>query len=171
MLLLAACSTLQVGSDYDRTASFSSYHAFTLMQRDHPGVDNPLVVQRTEDAIRADLISRGYRIASDPGESDFTVDFTVGSKERTDVRSYPAPYSAGWWGYGGWWGGPYWGNEVDVHQYREGTISIDVFDAHTHRPVWHGWARKELTREDMEHSEQPIRNAVGAILARFPPPT
>jgi len=55
-----------------------------------------------------------------------------------------------------------------MNVYREGTLSIDVFDAHTHRPVWHGWAKKELTREDQEHSEAPIRAAVAAVLAAFP---
>jgi hypothetical protein len=58
---------------------------------------------------------------------------------------------------------------LDVRQYREGTLSIDVFDAKTHRPVWHGWAKKELTRADIENSEGPIRKAVTAILAKFPP--
>jgi hypothetical protein len=35
--------------------------------------------------------------------------------------------------------------------------------------VWHGWAKKELTRSDIENSEAPIRKAVAAILAKFPP--
>ncbi len=52
---------------------------------------------------------------------------------------------------------------------REGTLSIDVFDASGHRPVWHGWAKKELTRADMAQSEHPIQRAVAAILAKFPP--
>jgi hypothetical protein len=85
----------------------------------------------------------------------------------------PHPYAeigwAGWGGGPGWWGGPYWGNDIDVRQVREGTLSIDVFDAGSHRPVWHGWAKKELTRTDIEQSEQPIRKAVAAILEKFPP--
>jgi hypothetical protein len=47
----------------------------------------------------------------------------------------------------------YWGDEVDVHQYREGTLSVDVFDARSHRAVWHGWATKKLSRADMDRSE------------------
>lgn len=173
LLVLAACASLQVGSDYDRKASFANYHTFTIMQRERRGAHNPLVISRTEDAITADLAAKGYRAASDSASADFTVDFTVGSRERTDINSYPQPYAAiGWggWGWGpGWWGGPYWGNDIDVRQVKEGTLSIDVFDARTHRPVWHGWAKKELTRTDIEQSEQPIRAAVAAILAKFPP--
>jgi len=44
-----------------------------------------------------------------------------------------------------------------------------MFDARTHRPVWHEWAKKDLTQKDIEQSEQPIHAAVEAILARFPP--
>jgi hypothetical protein len=51
----------------------------------------------------------------------------------------------------------------------EGTLSVDVFDAHSHKPVWHGWAKKELTRSDIEHSQKPINEAVHEILANFPP--
>jgi hypothetical protein len=173
ILILTGCATMQVGSDYDRQASFANFHTFAIMRREHHNVHNPLVVQRTEDAIAQDLVAKGYRQVSDPAGADFTVDFTVGSKERTDINSYPEPYATmGWggWGWGpGWWGGPYWGSSLDVRQVHEGTLSIDVFDAHTHRPVWHGWAKKDLSRKDIDHSEEPIRKAVAAVLADFPP--
>ena len=168
---LQGCATVQVSSDYDRAADFAGYHSFTIMQREHHGTQNPLIATRTEDDIRQQLQQQGLVFASDPSAADFSVDFTIGAKERTDVNSYPGMYAgAGWgWGRGGWWGGPYWGPDLDVRQYREGTLSIDIFDAHTHRPVWHGWARKELTRKDIEQSAEPIRRAVASVLSRFPP--
>jgi hypothetical protein len=174
VLAAAGCATIQVGSDYDRSASFANFHTFTLMHREHhakSGMSNPLVVQRTEDAIKAEMARKGYMLTSDGTSADFTVDFTIGSQERTDVNSYPDPYIGPGWGFGrrGWWGGSYWGDDLDVRQYREGTLSIDVFDAHSHRPVWHGWAKKELSRKDIEQSEEPIRKAVAAVLEKFPP--
>ena len=171
-LALAACVPLRVASDFDHTASFTAYHSFGWMPRERHGAANPLVAQRARDAIDSELKAKGYSEVADAAAADFVVDFTIGSRERTEVNSYPAPYtSEGWWGGRGWWGYPYWGGEVDVRQYREGTLSIDVFDGHSHRPVWHGWARKELTRSDIEHSEAPIRAAVAAVLAQFPPPS
>ena len=171
LLLASACSTLQVGSDYDRAARFQGYKTFTIMQREHHGSSNPLVAVRASDAIKADLQQKGFIEASDPSKADFTVDFTIGAQERTDINTYPEPYMGPAWGWGsmGWWGGPYWGTGLDVRQYHEGTLSVDVFDTHTHRPVWHGWAKKELTRKDIENSAEPIRNAVAAVLAKFPP--
>jgi Domain of unknown function (DUF4136) len=168
-IVLTACTTLQVGSDYDRAANFSNYHTFVVMQRQHQGTNNPLVPQRTEDGIKRYLISRGYTLANDPASADFVVDFTIGAKERTEINTYPEPY-AGPWFYGNpWWGSPYWGNTVDVRQFHEGTLSIDIFDGHSKRPVWHGWARKELSSGDIEHPAQPIQEAIEAVLAKFPP--
>ena len=166
---IAACTPLRVGSDFDHTAVFSGFHAFTFMPREHFGTRNPLVVERTRSAIQSELTRRGYVNASDAAPADFAVDFTIGSRERTEITSFPAPYADAYWIYPGWWGAPYWGSEMDVRQYREGTLSIDVYDAHSHKPVWHGWAKKELTRKDLERSEQPIREAVAAVLAKYPP--
>lgn len=174
MMAAAGCATVQIGSDYDRTASFSNYHTFALMHRDHhagTGMSNPLAIQRAEDAIKQEMARKGYVLTPDPATADLMVDFTMGSQERTDVNSYPEPYVGMGWGWGnpGWWGGSYWGNNLDVRQYSEGTLSIDMFDAHSHRPIWHGWAKKELTRQDIEQSEEPIRKAVASVLAKFPP--
>jgi Domain of unknown function (DUF4136) len=172
LLLLTACETLRVGTDHDPAADFSEYHSFAWMpphSHSHES-PNPLVVQRAHDAIEAALTGKGYTLAGDPAEADFIVDFTIGSRERTDVRSYPAPYGGAlMWSGAYWWGAPYWGSEVDVRQYREGTISVDIFNAHSHRAVWHGWAQKELTRSDIEHSQGSIRKAVDSILGGFPP--
>jgi Domain of unknown function (DUF4136) len=172
MVILTACTTLRVGSDHDPAANFSAYHAYVWMPprtKIHES-SNPLVVQRAHDAIQNALSAKGYQLVTDASQADFVVDFTIGSRERTDVNSYPAPYAGPWsWRRSYWWGDPYWGSEVDVRQYREGTISIDVFDARTHRPVWHGWARKELTQADLEHSNGSIREAVDSVLAQFPP--
>ena len=164
-LVLASCTTTpEIASDYDHSANFASYHTFTLMQREHRGIPNPLVAIRAEEEIKQDLQLAGYTLVADPTNADFTVDFTIGSQERTDIAAYPATYPGPWPLLG-----PSWGNNLDVRQYREGTLAIDVFDGHTHRPVWHGSAQKELTRKDLEQSAEPISKAVSSVLAKFPP--
>jgi hypothetical protein len=120
-------------------------------------------------AVDKELMAKGFERAATDATADFAVDFTIGSRERTEVDSYPPPYAGRWWDLNDWWGHPYWAYQVDVRQYREGTLSVDIFDAHSHKPVWHGWAKKELTRSDIEHSQHPIAAAVHRILANFPP--
>jgi hypothetical protein len=163
--VLASCSTTpEIASDYDRSADFAAYHTFTLMQREHNRIPNPLVAIRAEEQIKQDLQLAGYTLVADPTNADFTVDFTIGSQERTDIAAYPATHPGPWP-----FGGPSWGGNLDVRQYREGTLAIDVFDGHTRRPVWHGSAQKELTRKDLEQSAEPISKAVSSVLAKFPP--
>jgi hypothetical protein len=170
LVAVVGCASLRVGSDYDRRASFAGYHSFTWLPRAHSRTRNPLTVQRARDAIQVELIRKGYTLASDAASADFAVDFTIGSRARMDVHAYPAPYFGSWYvGGPGWWGYPYWGSQIDVREYREGTLSIDVFDARSRRPVWHGWAKKELSQSDLERSEKPIREAVEAVLMKFPP--
>jgi hypothetical protein len=159
-LVLAACATqAEISSDYDRSANFSTFHTFALNQREHHGISNPLVAVRVEEDITTALQRSGYTLAADPASADFLVDFTVGAQDRMDVHSYPAPLP----------GGPLWGSNLDVRQYREGTLTIDIFDQRTHRPVWHASAQKELTRKDLEQPAEPVSEAVSSVLAKFPP--
>lgn len=167
MLGAVACTTLRVGADYDHQAPFGTYKRFALLPRAHTGA-NPLVEQRARDAVQAGLSAKGYEFVDDPAKADIAVDVTIGSRDRTDIQSYPMPYAGPWYGPG-WWGYPYWGNSIDVRQYREGTLSIDMFATRTHRPVWHGWAKKELSHSDIEHPGPGIREAVDEVLAAFPP--
>jgi hypothetical protein len=160
--LLASCETVQVASDYDRSANFANYHTFTITQREHKGIPDPLVAARAEDDIKQGLQRRGYTLATDPASADFTVDFSIGAKDRIDINSYLAMY-----------GGPFiggWGNNVDVRQYQEGTLAVDIFDGRTHRPVWHGWAKKAVSRKDIEQPAAPVSKAVDSVLGKFPPP-
>jgi len=169
VLFTGCSSTLQVGSDADRSANFSSYRSFALIQRDrlatlrpNDPMQNPLVVLRVEEEIKQELQRKGYTLVTDATSADFVVDFSIGTQERLDIHSAP----------GSWAGapvlGPRWGNDIDVRQYREGALAITIFDVHAHRPVWHGWAQKDLTRKDIEQSSTPIHEAVASVLAKFP---
>jgi len=69
-LTLSACTTLQVGSDFDRSANFSGYHTFAWMLRERYGSSNPLVVQRAQDAIQAELVHKGFSYVGDSAAAD-----------------------------------------------------------------------------------------------------
>src|SRR5882724_3141554 len=81
--LLSGCATqLQVGSDYDRTATFRDYHTFAVMRREHSGLENPLnplVVARVEDASRSAwrVISPCWKVAGCAAETSPTGRSTI----------------------------------------------------------------------------------------------
>jgi Domain of unknown function (DUF4136) len=163
-LLLAACASVRVSSDYDHRASFSNYHTYAWLPREHARSQNPLTVRHAQEAIDAEMQKKGYSLTSNVGSADFVVDFTLASKERLDVQSYPVAYRGPWL-----WGRGYYGEQIDVRKYREGSLVIDIFDGQTHQPVWTGKATKELSRAELEHSKGPVQAATTAVLGTFPP--
>ncbi len=170
--LLAACATsMRARSDHDPANDFSRYKSFAWIAEDPliaPADStvnvSPLNRRRIVEAIESQLTAKGFRKASDDSVADFVLSYTVGARDRIDVQSYPVRYR-GIWG----WGRGYVGYDADVSTYREGTLSIDIFDARSNQPVWHGWATKRITDRDVENAAKQIPVAVAAILADFPP--
>ena len=172
-LMLAACATngLRAQSDHDPAQDFSRYRTYAwiadeplVTPRGQPVEVSPLNRQRIVSAVESELTGKGFRKTNEPASADFVVSYTVGARDRLDVASYPTVYGGPWrWGY------PYFGPEVDVRMYTEGTLSIDIFDGHSHQPVWHGWGSKRLTERDIKRAAELIPPAVRQILGAFPP--
>jgi hypothetical protein len=128
---LAACASgFKATYDADPAHDFSGYQTFAWISENPMiigatnRVPNPLLEPRIMAAIEDGMTVRGYRKVNDPESADFTVSFTVGSREEIKVTSYPASYH-GYYGYprGSYWGGSYYGygmpTETDVRQYQK----------------------------------------------------
>ena len=88
---------------------------------------------------------------------DLLVAYHLGIKDKIDVSS---------WGYGyGRWGG-WGGGNLDVRQYKEGTMIIDLVDASTRELVWRGIGKGVVGSGS---PETKIREAVTEILSNYPP--
>jgi len=169
-LMLGACVSQRNWMDYDESAMFSGYHTFAWMPREHHASRDALVAARARGAIEAELVSKGYTHVPDPQDADFIIDYTIGPRDRVDPQWYPHPYFVpDLTVYSEWWGYRYWGLQIDLHQYREGTLALDVFDPVSRMPVWHGGAGKELTSSHKASSEASIRAVAQAVLQSFPP--
>lgn len=167
---LAGCVSMQAGSDYYPSADFTHFRTFAWIA-DSPLITptssrvevSPLNLRRIEEAIETDLETKGYTEVASRDTADFAVSFTVGARDMINVDSYP-PYYRGTWR----WRAPYFGRNVDVYMYTEGTLAVDVFDNETRQPVWHGWAKKRITGADVRDPAATIQAAVRAILEDFP---
>ncbi|MBC6982138.1 DUF4136 domain-containing protein [Caulobacter sp. 17J80-11] len=156
---LSACATgPNINTDYDRSVDFSSFHTFSLASdTPQPGAP-PLTWQRVSDAINRTLQARGFTRSDTP---DFAVGFTLGKRDRIETWNY-GPYYGAWGQSGGGW----WNAQTHVRTITEGTLTIDVFDAKTRRPVWSGTATQRLSGPV---SQAEIDAAVTSVLAKFPP--
>ncbi len=167
-LLLAGCAAMSVSSQKYPQADFSGYRSYAWIAEDpliRPQGTEPqisaLTARRIREAIEAELASKGYTAVTEPSGADFVLAFTVGTRDRIDATSYPMPYRGPWrWSW--------YADETDLRVYREGTLSIDIFDGATKQPVWHGRARKEVTSSDVSDPGPVIKQAVTSILKQFP---
>ncbi|WP_439105601.1 DUF4136 domain-containing protein [Congregibacter sp.] len=176
---VVGCSSNPPVIDYDSSVDFSGYRTFAFIS-DHPLMraegsppGSPLFEGRlmriTEDTMNA----KGFTLTADAEAADFAIGFTSGARDKIKVNSYPEPYRPY---YGGWgWGAPYYGggygggSNVDVQQYTEGTLAIDIYDVAEHKPAWHGVATKRITDSMLRNPDETITEIVNEILEGFPP--
>ncbi len=160
-LLAAGCSTLEVNHDFDGQANFAQYRSYAWVPT--PSAHQPasqLVAQRIERAIVDELGAKGLQ--ENAGSPDLLVAYHTGTKDKIQVTDWGYTYGSYYWGWGG--------RSVDVYQYEEGTLVVDLVDAKTKQLVWRGWATGTVDRtQSPEAIEAKINDAVAQIMKRYPP--
>ncbi|MGB1262193.1 MAG: DUF4136 domain-containing protein [Cognaticolwellia sp.] len=166
-------STQQAKVNFDRNNEISTGHYKTFAWLNEgkilaePVDVNPVMKVRIDNAIEQAFIAKGYQLVSNSEQADFTIAYTMGSREKIKVDSMPTTYRTGFlWGRG-FYGGIGIGNETRVKNYTEGKLAIDVFDVSSHQPVWHGWAVKRITSSDQDNPSKIIKQVVEQVVAQF----
>jgi len=167
--LTAACRTYPVDTDWDRNADFASLgrYAWTAdepLAGQDPRVDSDLLDARLRSSIDDALAVRGY-VRADPSDADFLVRYRFAVDKQLEVQSHAfgGPY-----GYGRA-PGPI-GGYASVREYQVGSLVIDIVDIRGERLVWRGSTPTYLLEaRTPEQRDERAREAVDAILAKFPP--
>lgn len=166
-LAATACTTTpQVRTDFDPAANFSGYRTYSWIYTAPPQGMNPLMYDRVRASIDRSLAARSF-VPSPNGQ--FAIAFTLGARDRVEVNdlgAYGPYYPVYGRGYRYGWAPTY--NTVTINNVTDGSLAIDIYDAASRRPVWHGVATQEIVPGRV--SQQTIDTAVDAVLARFPPP-
>ena len=177
-IVLGGCA-LQARTDTDARASVGMCHTYTFgdAEQKHPDATpafaNPLNEKRLREAIQSNLAAHGLQSAPE-ASADCAVGYAIGSRLALD-DAYPR---AGWgWGWGMGWG---WGHrgsfgslawQSGPGDYREGRVSVNLYNARTHEALWHAFVDEDVTRLTGAEAEKRINEAVTAIFAKFPAPT
>jgi len=159
-ILLVRCSTVSVMQDYDPDYDFSKLKTFGFLPiPEDSGIDQ-LNANRFGDAIKNEMTAKGYTVSE---KADFGVALLFGKQTKTNITSYGYGYGPYWGRYGG-------ASNIDVSQYDEGTLIIDVIDLNKKELVWRGTGTGALNpNATVEERTANINNAVAQILAQFPP--
>ena len=166
IIFTISCSSVSVKYDYDPAIDFSKFKIFSWKEVEIPNdalAKNPLLAKRVKESVIKELEAKGYTY-SESEDVDFAVVAHAGTKDRMQITDWG---SYGW--YSPWWG-PY-GGRVDVSQYTEGTLVIDIVDMREKEMAWRGLATGTVDESsNPERSQVRINQTVSKILANFPPP-
>lgn len=177
VLSLAACETISVNRDYDKSRDFAAYRTWTWAQPpfeykpDDPRIKSDITEQRIRDAVASQLDQRGLHPAASGSAADLKARAYLIVDQRQD--QYTSSYG-GWYGWGGGCCGGYWGApyvESRTVYYNVATIQIDLLDGKDGKLVWRGSGAKTVykTSPNPAEREAEIREAVQKVLAQYPP--
>lgn len=165
LLVFVGCSSVRVLTDYDTKANFNSYKTFAFYK---PGIDKATISdldkKRIMRAIETELLAKGMTKSNTP---DILVSLFTKSRERVNVNN-----NYGWGGGFGWGWNPWmWGgaSSLNVSQYTEGTLFIDLIDANKKELLWQGIGSGALANRNAAQKEERVKVFVKEILSKYPP--
>lgn len=156
--------TLNVTSDYDRSATFSSYKTFSLYYLFTNRNVTQLNEERIWNSIREEMLKKGYREDNNNPDVFVNAVSVVNNKKYLSATSGGNGYGAVYRPYGGFASGS---GTIQPVNYKEGSLMIDVIDRKTYKLVWEGSGSAEFEKQPKD-PEKVIKNAVNKILASFP---
>jgi hypothetical protein len=161
LLGAAACSTLDVKTNYNPSANFAQYRTYAwLPVQDRSQAAQLFVGSPAEGRLKGDvaqaLAKRGIVPAAQGQRPDFLISYHVGTEQKVNVTD---------WGYG--WG-PWMGPDVSAYSYTQGTLILDFVDPNTQQAFWRGYASDVIN--DPGSGGSKIDEAVAKMLEKYPPP-
>jgi len=165
LLIAASCATVNVSSDFDKTATFPAYKTYAFTPEALNLNIEELNRKRILTAVENELSLKGFTKSENP---DVLIDIKVtGEKKQTATAT-----TSGGYGYGyryGWGGGTTY---VNYDSYTEGTVFINMIDASKKEVVWQGRGVGTIDpTASAEKREKNINYAVKQIFTKYPPKT
>jgi hypothetical protein len=160
--------------DISRHANFATIKTYTFketapmapVEAQTTTYDSPLIQERTNAAIGAQLAARG--IKRDDGHPDV---YVLTRRTYKVEYTYWGPY--GWGPYGGAGFGPYYdswlGWNGNLYWELRGTLTVDLVDAKTHELLWRGIETKHVHETSKpERRDRRVREEVADVFKHFP---
>ena len=173
LLAFVGCSTVRVSQDYPADADFSniSSYAWAPETKEETGdlrVDSPLMEDRIRNAVEQKLAEKGVLKTDRPG-ADVLVRYRFKIREKIRSDDVRGGFGFGYGTHGGV-GGVMIGTGANVQTYDEGTLAVDLIRPGAGDLIWRGVATFRVPdHPSPEETTGQINEAVGKILAQFPP--
>ena len=171
-LILSCSSGISVTYDSDKNANWANYKTFRVQPPDIEELqkNNVRWIQKIpviENGITMEMMQRGYLLSK---ESDLVVTYYVVIENKQKATSSSVSVGMGGGGYGYYGGGMYGGvtsTNINVVDYQQGTLYVDLHDTKTGQQIWHGAGSKVLEGQVTAKQDAEIENALKYIFYRF----
>jgi hypothetical protein len=173
VLLGSTAALAQDGYDYRPNTNFAAIRTFAFKETPPMApdayqtttYDSPLMRERTQAAIAAQLEARGMRrVNRNPDvlivtHRSYKMEYTYFGPSY----GWGYPYWGGY-GYNGWYGG-------DVYEQLVGTLTVDMEDAKTGTLLWRGIETKNVHQSSKpEKRDKRVYKEVAEVFEHFPMP-
>ena len=171
LVLLQACSGIQVSQDFEQGFDFSGLKTFAWQPNENNEwglTDNDLVDRRIRNAIVNTLTTREFT-QDDSGQADFLISYDVAVEQRINSSNVSGGVSMGR-STRGRHGSIGISTGSQISTYDQGTLLIDVTDVASDKLVWRGVSSQALPDlSDPQRLTDRVNETVAAILKQFPP--
>jgi len=171
LIMLQACSGIQVSQDFEQGFDFSGLKTFAWDANENNEwslTSNELVGRRIIAAIENTLMAQQFSQV-DSAQADFLILYNVVVEQRISSSNVSGGVSMGRSSRGRH-GSIGISTGSQVRTYDEGTLLIDVIDVASDKLVWRGVSSQALPDlSDPQRLTDRINETVEKILAQFPP--
>ncbi|MBQ0770071.1 MAG: DUF4136 domain-containing protein [Bizionia sp.] len=161
-LLFTSCGSIQVTSDYEKTADFSNYKTYNYFSNIESGLSE-LDENRVINAINSNLTNKGLLLSESP---DFLIDFKIAQHQETPRNNVGVGLGGGNGGLGGGIsiGIPMGQNKVNQR------LLIEFVDDSKMGLFWQGKGESSFNpKSSPEQRESHFRAVVGKVFTLYPP--
>lgn len=154
MILQVGCSTtsIDVSHDYDPSYNFTKLKTYDWIPNPVTKSQAELIEKHVRKATEDRLTEKGFSI--DNKNPDFYIALHAGRERKIDISNRGYGYRGG----------------INVYEYQEGTLVLDIVDSKNKGLIYRGVANAELRQSDtFEKRQERIKEAVNKILEQFPP--
>ena len=162
LLTLIGCSSLQISTDYDKTADFSKYKSFNFSKGSLNLGIGDLNRKRLLNAVETNLIAKGLTKSDNP---DLIIDIHIKIEEKVTASANTTGYP-----YGYRWGGGYSSTSINYYKYTDGTVFFNFIDNAKQEMVWQGVGTQTLdTDGNANQKDEKITHFVNTVLYYYTP--
>lgn len=160
---------MAITADTDKYADFSGYKTFAFTKTVSTGETNPQNVRLIEEAVRHELVQRGFVETTAAADVLVNIQTVVKHKQTTTtISSFSSATDMQTLVYWSQYGKDAGVTMVEESKLKDGSLIVKLTDAATKIVVWKGVINAELGKKSPADPSKLINSAVTKLMSNLP---